>query len=172
MEGGSDYPVKPFIDLLAGAASNAGTGQNILKENMPTGMNLLGPNGRISADTIFNMYVLAADYVSSGTNFTEYSRLHIWDEDEELFTPDNDEGLLVDWTVPSVDIPFSLGKAQWFLLTKPYMWSPSHLMSLLLDVSAITGTGSPFNLWLMGLKSKASASGGGGAGGGAPAGGI
>jgi len=169
VEGGSDYPTKPFIDVFQGITTTTGSGQKILSESMPTGMNLLGTNGFISANTKFNMYLLAADYVGSGTNFTEYSRLHVWDDNEELFTPNNDEGLLVDWTIPAVDIPFSLKSGYYWLLKEPYTWQSNHLLNLLLDVPAVTGTGSQFNLWLMGVIQKVGTA---GAGGGAPAGGA
>jgi hypothetical protein len=169
VEGGSDYPTKPFIDVFQGITTTTGSGQKILSESMPTGMNLLGTNGFISANTIFNMYLLAADYVSSGSNFTEYSRLHVWDDNEELFTPNNDEGLLVDWTIPAVDIPFSLKNGYYWLLKQPYTWQSNHLMNLLLDVPAVTGSGSQFNLWLMGVIQKTSSAPAAGA---APAGGA
>jgi len=169
VEGGSDYPTKPFVDVFQGITTTTGTGQKILSESMPTGMNLLGPNGHISPSTKFNMYLLAADYVSSGSNYTEYSRLHVWDDNEELFTPDDAEGLLIDWTIPAVDIPFSLKNGYYWLLKEPYMWQSNHGMNLLLDVPAVTGTGSQFNLWLMGILQREGSSPTGGA---APAGGA
>ncbi|MEM3829158.1 MAG: hypothetical protein QXP36_08100, partial [Conexivisphaerales archaeon] len=85
--GGSDYPTKPFIDIFAYTATSAGAGQQITTEVVPTGLALLDSNRRISPTKQFILYSLVADYVSSGTNYTTYNRLHVYDEENELFTP-------------------------------------------------------------------------------------
>ncbi|MEM3844064.1 hypothetical protein [Metallosphaera sp.] len=154
IKGGSDFPQKPFIDIFTGSSTTVGTGQKILSENEPTGLNLLDNTGRISPTTTYEVYTLVADYVSSGTNNTEYQRLHVFDEEIELYTPLNHEGLLIDETIPANDLRFDLRNQYYFRQDKPYLWQPSHKMNLLVDVAAVTGTGSPLYVYLLGLKTK------------------
>lgn len=154
IKGGSDYPQKPFIDVLSGSSTTVALSQKILTENMPTGINLLDNTGRIAPTTTFEMYTMIADYVSSGTNYTEYSRLHVYDEETELFTPLNHEGLLIDETIPANDLRFDLRNQYYFSQGKPYQWLPNHKLNLLVDVAAVTGTGSTLYVYLLGLKTR------------------
>ncbi len=157
IKGGSDYPQKPFIDVLSGASTTVALAQKILNENMPTGLNLLDNTGRIAPTTTFEMYTMIADYVSSGANYTEYARLHVFDEEVELFTPLNHEGLLIDETIPANDLRFDLRYQSYFRADKPYLWQPNHKLNLLVDVSAVTGTGSTLYVYLVGLKTRVAA---------------
>jgi hypothetical protein len=152
--GGSDAPLKPFIEILDTTLTSTGTGQNVLNENMPTGLGLLDLNGRVKATTNFTLQAVMADYVSSGTNYTEYSRLHIYDEDEELFTPDNHEGLLIDEVVGANDCRFDFAGMHFFRPDKDYVFAPNHQVSVLADVAAVTGTGSKLRVALIGMRQR------------------
>jgi len=154
VNGGSDAKVKPFIELLDTLVTTTGTGQNVLNENMPTGLGLLDNNGRVKATTQFTLLTAFADYVSSGTNFTEYSRLHIYDEDEELFTPLNHEGLFIDYTVAEGDLFMNWTVRQYFKPDQPYIFKPNHQISLKADVPAVTGTGSTLRVALIGVRER------------------
>jgi len=152
--GGSDAKVKPFIEVLDTLVATTGNGINVLNENMPTGLGLLDNNGRVKATTQFTLLTAFADYVSSGTNFTQYSRLHIYDEDEELFTPLNHEGLFIDYTVALGDLHMNWTVRQYFKPDTPYVFKPNHQVSLKADVPAVTGTGSTLRVALIGVRER------------------
>jgi len=154
VNGGSDAKVKPFIEILDTLVSTAGTGINVLNENMPTGLGLLDISGRVKATTQFTLLTAFADYVSSGTNFTEYSRLHIFDEDEELFTPLNHEGLFIDYTVTQGDLYMNFPQRLYFKPDQPYVFKPNHQISVKADVAAVTGTGSTLRVALIGIRER------------------
>jgi len=152
--GGSDAKVKPFIEVLDTLVATTGNGINVLNENMPTGLGLLDNNGRVKATTQFTLLTAFADYVSSGTNFTQYSRLHIYDEDEELYTPLNHEGLFIDYTVAEGDLYMNWPARQYFKPDQPYIFKPNHQVSLKADVPAVTGTGSTLRVALIGVRER------------------
>jgi len=152
--GGSDAKVKPFIEVLDTLVATTGNGINVLNENMPTGLGLLDNNGRVKATTQFTLLTAFSDYVSSGTNYTEYSRLHIFDEDEELFTPLNHEGLFIDYTVVPADLYMWWPSRQYFKPDQPYIFKPNHQVSLKADVPAVTGTGSTLRVALIGVRER------------------
>lgn len=154
VNGGSDAKIKPFIELLDTLVATTGNGINVLNENMPTGLGLLDNNGRVKATTQFTLLTAFADYTSSGTNFTEYSRLHIFDEDEELFTPLNHEGLFIDYTVAPGDLYMNWPYRQYFKPDQPYVFKPNHQVSLKADVAAVTGLGSTLRVALIGIRER------------------
>jgi len=154
VNGGSDAKVKPFIEILDTLVNSAGTSINVLNENMPTGLGLLDISGRVKATTQFTLLTMFADYVSSGTNFTEYSRLHIFDEDEELFTPLNHEGLFIDYTVTQGDLYMNFPARLYFKPDQPYIFKPNHQISVKADVAAVTGTGSTLRVALIGIRER------------------
>jgi len=152
--GGSDAKTKPFIELLDTLVATTGNGINVLNENMPTGLGLLDNNGRVKATTQFTLLTAAADFVSSGTNFTEYARLHIFDEDEELFTPLNHEGLFIDYTVTQGDLYMDWTLRRYFKPDTPYIFKPNHQVSVTTDVAAVTGSGSKLRVALIGVRER------------------
>ena len=152
--GGSDAKVKPFIEVLDTLVTTTGNGINVLNENMPTGLGLLDNSGRVKATTQFTLLTAFADYVSSGPNFTEYSRLHIFDEDEELFTPLNHEGLFIDYTVTIGDLFMNFPMGQYWKPDQPYVFKPNHQVSVKADVPAVTGTGSTLRVALIGVRER------------------
>jgi len=154
VSGGSDAKVKPFIEVLDTLVATTGNGINVLTENMPTGLGLLDANGRVKATTQFTLLTAFADYISSGTNFTEYSRLHIFDEDEELFTPLNHEGLFIDYTIAGADLYMQWNARLYFKPDTPYIFKPNHQISLKADVPAVTGTGSTLRVALIGVRER------------------
>jgi hypothetical protein len=154
VNGGSDAKIKPFIEVLDTLVATTGNGINVLNENMPTGLGLLDNSGRVKATTQFTLLTAFADYVSSGTNFTEYSRLHIFDEDEELFTPLNHEGLFIDYTVTNADLYFNFTLQTFFKPDQPYIFKPNHQVSVTADVAAVTGTGSKLRVALIGTRER------------------
>ncbi|MEM3828461.1 MAG: hypothetical protein QXP36_04520 [Conexivisphaerales archaeon] len=157
--GGSDYATKPFIDLFTYTATAAGAGQMITNEVVPTGLALLDSNRRISPTKQFILYTLAADYVASGTNYTTYSRLHIFDEENELFTPLDHSGLEINISANTYDINYAFNYNNYFKVNPPYVFNPNHLVTLLTDVSSVTGSGSTLYVYLMGIKKTLSGGG-------------
>ena len=154
VNGGSDAKVKPFIEVLDALVNSAGTGINVLNENMPTGLGLLDISGRVKATTQFTLLTMFADYVTGGTNFTEYARLHIYDEDEELFTPLNHEGLFIDYTVAQGDLHMYWPQQLYFKPDTPYVFKPNHQISVKADVPAVTGTGSTLRVAMIGVRER------------------
>jgi len=152
--GGSDAKVKPFIEVLDTLVTTTGNGINVLNENMPTGLGLLDNNGRVKATTQFTLLTAFADYINSGTNFTEYSRLHIFDEDEELFTPLNHEGLFIDYTVTGGDLFMDWTLRRYWKPDQPYVFKPNHQISVKADVPAVTGSGSTLRVALIGIRER------------------
>jgi len=152
--GGSDAKIKPFVEILDTLVTTPGNGINVLNENMPTGLGLLDNNGRVKATTQFTLLTAFADYTSSGTNFTEYSRLHIFDEDEELFTPLNHEGLFIDYTVVQGDLYINWAQHWYFKPDQPYVFKPNHQISVKADVPAVTGSGSTLRVALIGVRER------------------
>ena len=152
--GGSDAKIKPFIEVLDTLVATTGNGINVLNENMPTGLGLLDANGRVKATTQFTLLTAFADYVNSGANVTEYSRLHIYDEDEELFTPLNHEGLFIDYTIAAAELYMDWTRGQYWKPDQPYIFKPNHQVSLKADVPAVTGSGSTLRVALIGVRER------------------
>ncbi|MEM3290747.1 MAG: hypothetical protein QW046_04445 [Candidatus Micrarchaeaceae archaeon] len=158
--GGSDYNIKPFIDIFTYTATSAGAGQMITNEVVPTGLALLDSNRRISPTKQFVLYSLVADYVSSGSNYTTYNRLHIYDEENELFTPLDHSGLNINIPNGTNDINYNFSTNNYFAVNPPYTFNPNHLVTLLTDVSNISGNGSTLYVYLLGIKKTLSGGGG------------
>ncbi|MEM3845049.1 MAG: hypothetical protein QXU98_05050 [Candidatus Parvarchaeota archaeon] len=158
--GGSDYPTKPFIDIFTYTATAVGAGQQITNEVVPTGLALLDSNRRISPTKQFTLYSLVADYVSGGTNYTTYNRLHVYDEENELFTPLDHSGLEINLVTNTNDINYNFSSNTYFTVNPPYVFNPNHLVTLLTDVSSVTGTGSTIYVYLMGIKKNVGGGGG------------
>ena len=154
VNGGSDAKIKPFIEVLDTLVTTTGNGINVLNENMPTGLGLLDNSGRVKATTQFTLLTAFSDFVYNGTNFTEYSRLHIYDEDEELFTPLNHEGLFIDNTVTYPDLFMDWPQHIYFKPDQPYVFKPNHQISVKADVPAVTGTGSTLRVALIGTRER------------------
>jgi len=152
--GGSDAKIKPFIEILDTLVTTPGNGINVLNENMPTGLGLLDANGRVKATTQFTLLTAFSDFVYSGTNFTEYARLHIFDEDEELFTPLNHEGLFIDNSVTYPDLFMDWPNRRYWKPDQPYVFKPNHQISVKADVPAVTGTGSTLRVALIGVRER------------------
>ncbi|MEM3771902.1 MAG: hypothetical protein QXW80_06295, partial [Candidatus Micrarchaeia archaeon] len=157
--GGSDYPTKPFIDIFTYTATSAGAGQQITNEVVPTGLALLDSNRRISPTKQFILYTLAADYSYGGSNYTVYNRLHIFDEENELFTPLDHSGLVINIPTDTNDINYNFAANNYFKINPPYVFNPNHLVTLLTDVSSVTGSGSTLYVYLMGIKKTLSGGG-------------
>lgn len=150
--GGSDAASKPFVEIFDKLLTAVGTEQNVGFENMPVGLGLLDNNGLVKPNTTFVQNFVMADYVSSGPNFTTYSRLHVFDEDVELYTPVNHEGLLINETIFANDLRLNFSNNSYFRADKDYEWLPSHEMTLQTDITAITGLGSTLRTALFGLR--------------------
>ncbi|MEM3301757.1 MAG: hypothetical protein QXX23_07390 [Thermoplasmata archaeon] len=132
----------------------------ITNEVVPTGLALLDSNRRISPTKQFTLYSLVADYVSSGSNYTTYARLHIYDEENELFTPLDHSGLNINIPANTNDINYNFSINTYFSVSPPYTFNPNHLVTLLTDVSSITGNGSTLYIYLLGIKKTLSGGGG------------
>ncbi|MEM3152739.1 MAG: hypothetical protein QXW26_04700 [Candidatus Nitrosocaldus sp.] len=93
--------------------------------DMPSGLSIMTDTKRVSANNRFTVYALAANVPKSGSSKT--TRVHIFDEQIELFTSENNEGLLVDPDVNNM-LEFSLSPIKLFKLPTPYIIQPNRLL--------------------------------------------
>jgi hypothetical protein len=150
--GGSDAPARILCEIFDAQLTSVGSGQDITLENMPPGLGLLDKTGRIKPNLKFTMKILAAEHKFDNVNFTRYTRLHIFDEDSELYTPITHEGLSIDSINGLNELSFSLALPPLaFIPDEPYVWLPNHQLTLKADVAQVQGTGSKLRVVMMGL---------------------
>jgi len=148
--GGSDYWRKYFVAWFYLMSTTVGSGQQLTEAGEPFGLSLLGSDGLIPPNRHFRMFTLESGYQnalenSSITNYTVYNALHVWKNDEELFTPDTHVGLYINQqnSGGQTDTTNSIFN-DWRRNTD---FNPSDRLSLYADVTSVTGSGSP--LWVL-----------------------
>jgi hypothetical protein len=151
--GGSDAPVRILCEIFDAKLTSVGPGQDVTFENMPPGLGLLDKTGRVKPTIRFSMHILAASYdISDALNLTRYTKLHVFDEDSELYTPVTHEGLSIDDATADSDLAYSFRSVNLgFFPDEPYVWLPNHQLTLKADVESVTGTGSKLRVVMMGL---------------------
>lgn len=152
--GGSDYYQRLFFDWWSLLATSTGAGQMLTEGPMPYGQKLLGQNGRIPPTRQFEQYIIRTGYPNGNqnsgvTNFTEYSYLHEWDDDQELWTPLTHQGLYIDQQKSGflTDTTTILDNSKLY----KYTFKPNHLLGLYADVPSVTGSGSTLTAVLFGV---------------------
>ncbi len=110
---------------------------------------------RISPGQKFTVFAIAADVPSPGAG-DKTTRVHIFDEKIELFTSENNEGLLVDPEVVN-ELGFDLDPLEGFVLDEPYVLSPNRLYSFSGDYTkaAVNAAAESQKLFLIGLREPA-----------------
>lgn len=130
--GGSKGRNQLWIQNMSNTLASTVTGSLAIdRKDMPDGLTLFTDGTRISANTRFTLYALAANVpVNVGSKTT---RIHIFDEFTELFTSENSEGLFVDVSV-SNELGFTLRPLTLFQLPKPYVLEPNKVITVKADV--------------------------------------
>lgn len=127
-----------IINLSNGSASSATGNLNLDKMDMPTGLppftegvDVTTAGRRMSSAEKFTLYCIAANVpLNTGSRVT---RIHILDGTIELFTSENQEGLLADIT-NGQELGFDLSPPKVFTLKTPYEFRPAHIFSFKADM--------------------------------------
>ena len=98
---------------------------------MPTGFLEVKDGFVFPANVEFELKVLAFGAVAAGS--TEFTHLHIWAQDVELFTPDDHVGLQVSTSYN--ELKFDITKNQAFILSTPYVYKPGYKILLTGDAT-------------------------------------
>jgi len=134
LPGGSQGKKHLFILNLNNGAAIAATGTtNINNQDMPTGLSMFTDGSRMSANNRFTLYCVAGNFPKNMAS--ESTRVHIFDEQIELFTSETNAGLLVDPDSES-QLSFNIGPgAQMFWLDEPYVFQPNRNLAFKLDAT-------------------------------------
>lgn len=128
LPGGSQGNKHLFILNMSNSSPVSSSGKYAIDRfDMPDGLSIFTDTKRISANNRFTVYVVAANVPKSGSSKT--TRIHIFDEQIELFTSENNEGLLVDPDVNN-SLEFSLSPLKVFKLPTPYIIQPNRLVTV------------------------------------------
>jgi len=108
---------------------NATGNYSLDKSLMPTGLPAVVDGFVVPANYEYSLYGLV--FASAKAGSTKPTRLHIWDEGTELFTPFAREGLLID---PDANLlKCDLRYRYYFKLPEPYVFGPGHKITLNFD---------------------------------------
>jgi len=147
--GGSDYYKKLFFAWFYLMSTTVASGQQLSEYGEPFGMSLLGENGTIPPNRIFHQFGLGSGYQnanqnSSITNYTVYNALHEWLNDEELWTPETHAGLYCNQESSGINTPTTF--PLWSEMRRYVDFNPNDRLKLYVDVTSVTGSGSP--IWV------------------------
>lgn len=147
--GGSDYWEKYFIAWFYLLSTTVANDQQLSEYGEPFGMSLLGENGRVPPNKVFHMFGIGSGYPNANqngsiSNYTTYNALHVWKNDEELFTPQTHAGLYINQENSGGSI--ATGQPLEYELPRLVDFNPNDLLALYADVTAVTGSGGP--LWV------------------------
>ena len=98
---------------------------------MPTGFLEVKDGFVFPANVEFELKILAFGAKASGS--TEFTHLHIWAQDVELFTPDDHKGIAV--ATANNELKFDITKNQAFMLSTPYVYKPGYKILLTGDAT-------------------------------------
>ena len=134
--GGSQASTHLFVLNVTNSQTITASGRYRLdKVDMPEGLTVFtdGSNSmRMAPNIRFTVHVIAFEPFLYGD--TKSTRVHIFDEFVELFTSENNEGLVVDPQVAN-DLAFALQPPMMFIVDPPYVFEPNRLLSFLVDVT-------------------------------------
>jgi len=152
--GGSDYYKKYFFAWFYLMSTTVGNGQQLTEYGEPYGISLLGQNGAIPPNKVFHQFGIMSGYQNANqngpiTNYTVYNALHEWLNDEELWTPETHSGLYCNQESSGTTTPVTFPL---WAETKRYVdFNPNDRLQLYVDVTSVTGSGSPIWVTLDGV---------------------
>lgn len=134
--GGSQATKQFFILNMSNQAAIVADGQTLLGVgdfDMPPGLTVFGGGNetRIAPNQKFTIYAIAANVPVNVASTAK--RIHIFDERIELFTSENNEGLLTEIGVDN-ELQFSLNPLRAFLLRTPYEFNANRLLTARIEV--------------------------------------
>lgn len=130
--GGSQAPKQLFVLNMTHLAAITAAGKQVFdKVDLPSGLSFFTDGTRLSANKRFTLYAIAGDFVKNID--TKATNVHIFDERIELFTSEDNTGLVVDDDDES-ELAFSLAPLKAFVLPTPYIFEPNRLMTLNMDI--------------------------------------
>lgn len=137
--GGSRALAQFMVINLNNSAAISATGTNFLDTlDMPTGLSpfsegtdITAGGRRISPNQKFTIYAIAGEFVKTAGG-SKATNLHIKEDQIELFTSENDEGLQIDPDNGS-DVSFKLDGLHAFILPEPYVMQPNKLYTFQID---------------------------------------
>lgn len=133
LPGGSLSTVHPFVLNLSNKDAITSSGKKPLDRlDMPEGLTIFSDGTRMAPNIRFTCYAIAGNFPKNGNS--KVTRVHIFDEMIELFTSENNEGLLVDPDVAN-ELTFSLSPLKLFRIEPPYVFEPNRLITFTIDVS-------------------------------------
>lgn len=133
LPGGSQGSVHTFVLNLTNPSAITASGRYRLDGvDMPEGLTVFSDGTRMAPNIRFVVHAIAMESPKFGA--TKATRLHIFDEFVELFTSENNEGLLVDVDAGN-ELSFSLTPPKFFIIDPPYEFTPNRLLSFLVDVT-------------------------------------
>jgi len=122
-----------IINLANGSDIKASASYSFDSLDMPPGLtpfsegtDIVAGARRMAPNQRFTCYVIAGDFPKAGSSKT--TRVHILEEQIELFTSENVEGLLADPDQGN-ELSFNLKAPSLFRLPEPYVFEPNKLYS-------------------------------------------
>jgi len=117
--------------LTHSATINATKNYSLDVSLMPVGLPAITDGFIVPANYEYHVYSLI--FASTKAGATKPTKLHIWDEGMELYTPFDHAGLLID---PDANLlKCDLRYGYYFKLPEPYVFSPGHKITLNFDAS-------------------------------------
>lgn len=132
--GGSQSKIAPFFLNMSNAAaiSASANGIAIAQQDMPTGLSIFSDNNRIASGQRFTMYGIAANVPKATSSKT--TRIHVFDENTELFTSETNQGLLCDPDLEG-ELQFTISPLVCKWLDDPYVWNANTRMTITADAT-------------------------------------
>ena len=147
--GGSAGPKRLWSNIVTNSLAQATSGQTALDSlALPKGMLGFKDADLVPPGTKFTAYLLAHDASALGTTTGgnangKPTRLHIKDTDIELFTVEDQEGLLIDRDLQNF-MAADFGLESWFIPQDPYVFNPQKKVAIQLDTAQKAGAGVNF----------------------------
>jgi len=147
--GGSAAPKKLYFNMSTNGLAQQASGQTALDTTvLPTGLDGLADNQNSLGGLQFTGYLYMYDASNLGTTTGanangKPTRLHIQDTNIELFTVEDQEGLLIDRDLGN-ELAFDSAMWSGFVPKDPYVFHQNRRYRFLLDTAQPAGTGASF----------------------------
>lgn len=125
-----DFLIENFSN--ASAISATANGIAIASEDMPTGLSIFENGNRVSPNQKFTVYCIAGNFPKATTS--KVTRIHIFEDNTELFTSEDNSGLLADPDVEN-ELAFNLQAPYMFVLPTPYVFKPNSKYTITADAT-------------------------------------
>jgi hypothetical protein len=147
--GGSSNPRRFYINDMTNSLAQPTTGRNLLDTPLqPSGLNGIADNFKQIAGLKFSGYAFLFDASAVGITLGfnangKPTRLHIIDVDTEVFTVEDQAGILVDRNQANV-LAFDIATQTAFIPDTPYVFHQNRNFRFQLDTAQKAGTGTNY----------------------------